>query len=55
MWESLTKLYQSTNENWKMVLREKLKSIKMTKAENVVTYLTRLTLVRMNLELWGKP
>jgi hypothetical protein len=43
MWESLTKLYQSTNENRKMVLREKLKSIKMTKAENVVTYLTRLT------------
>jgi hypothetical protein len=45
MWESLTKLYQSTNENQKMVLREKLKSIKMTKAENVVTYLTRLTQV----------
>jgi hypothetical protein len=35
MWESLTKLYQSTNENRKMVLREKLKSIKMTKAENM--------------------
>jgi hypothetical protein len=28
MWESLTKLYQSTNENQKMVLREKLKSLK---------------------------
>jgi hypothetical protein len=37
MWESLTKLYQSTNENRKMVLREKLKSIKMTNAENVIT------------------
>jgi hypothetical protein len=49
MWESLTKLYQSTNENRKMVLREKLKSIKMTKAENVVTYLTRLTQVRDEL------
>jgi hypothetical protein len=46
MWESLTNLYQSTNENWKMVLREKLKSIKMTKDENVVTYLTKLTHVR---------
>jgi hypothetical protein len=42
MWESLTKLYQSTNENRKMVLRKKLKSIKMIKVENVVTYLTRL-------------
>jgi hypothetical protein len=43
MWESLMKLYQSTNENQKMVLREKLKIIRMTKAENVVTYLIRLT------------
>jgi hypothetical protein len=39
MWDYLTKLYHSTNENRKMVLREKLKNIKMTKAENVVTYL----------------
>ena len=27
MWDSLTKTYQSSNENRKMVLREKLKSI----------------------------
>jgi hypothetical protein len=54
MWESLTKLYQSTNENRKMVLREKLKSIKMTKAENVVTYLTRLTQVRDELGVVGE-
>jgi hypothetical protein len=49
MWESLMKLYQSTNENRKMVLTEKLKRIKMTKDENVVTYLTRLTQVRDEL------
>jgi hypothetical protein len=54
MWKSLTKLYQSTNENRKMVLREKLKSIKMTKAENVVTYLTRLTQVRDELGAMGE-
>jgi hypothetical protein len=54
MWESLTKLYQSTNENRKMGLREKLKSIKMTKAENVVTYLTRLTQVRDELGAVGE-
>jgi hypothetical protein len=54
MWESLTKLYQSTNENRKMVLREKLNSIKMTKAENVVTYLTRLTQVRDELGAMGE-
>jgi hypothetical protein len=43
IWESLMKLYHITNENRKTVLREKLKSIKMTKAKNVVTYLTMLT------------
>jgi hypothetical protein len=53
-WESLTKLYQSTNENRKMVLREKMKSIKMTKAKNVVTYLTRLTQVRDELGAVGE-
>ena len=45
MWDSLTKLYQSSNENRKMVLREKLKGIKMTKAKNVTTYLTKITQV----------
>jgi hypothetical protein len=54
MWESLTRLYPSTNENQKMVLREKLKNIKMTKAENVVTYLTRLTHVRDELGVVGE-
>jgi hypothetical protein len=54
MRESLTKLYQSTNENRKMVFREKLKSIKMTKAENVVTYLTTLTQVRDELGAMGE-
>jgi hypothetical protein len=37
-----------------MVLREKLKSIKMTKAKKVVTYLTRLTQVRDELEVVGE-
>jgi hypothetical protein len=54
MWESLTKLYQSTNENQKMVMREKLKSIKMTKAENVFTYLTKLPQVRDELGVVGE-
>ena len=31
MWDALTSLYQSSNENRKMVLREKLKSIKVAK------------------------
>jgi hypothetical protein len=37
-----------------MVLREKQKSIKMTKDENVVTYLTRLTQVRDELGAVGE-
>ena len=43
MWTTLTNLYQSTNENQKMVLREKLKRIRMNKGENMTTYLTRIT------------
>jgi hypothetical protein len=54
MWESLMNLYQITNENQNIVLREKLKRIKMTKAENVVTYLTRLTLMRDELGAFGE-
>ena len=33
MWSALTRLFQSSNENRKMVLREKLKNIKMVKTE----------------------
>jgi len=54
MWESLTKLYQSSNENQKMVLREKLKSIKMTKTESVAFYLTKLTQMRDDLGAVGE-
>ena len=42
MWIALTTLYQSTNESKKMVLKEQLKNIKMTKAESVVHYLGRV-------------
>ena len=37
-----------------MVLREKLKRIKLIKAENVVIYLTRLTQVRDELGAMGE-
>ena len=43
MWSALTKLYQSSNENRKMVLREKLKSVRMSKGESMASYLTRIT------------
>ena len=49
MWDALTSLFQSSNENRKMVLREKLKSIKMAKGEVVISYLTRISQVRDEL------
>ena len=49
MWTALTNLYQSTNENIKMVLREKLKAIKMAKTDSATAYLTNITNVRDEL------
>ena len=54
MWDALINLYQSSNENRKMVLREKLKSIRMVKAESVTSYLARITQVRDELGAIGE-
>ena len=54
MWDALTSLFQSSNENKKMVLREKLKSIKMAKAEGVTSYLTRISHVRDEIAAVGE-
>jgi hypothetical protein len=54
MWTSLKNLFQNSNENRKMVLREKLKSIKMTKSESVTCYLSRITQVRDELGAVGE-
>lgn len=54
MWGSLTKLYQSSNENRKMVLREKLRSIKMTRTDSVTSYLTKITQVHDELGAVGE-
>ena len=43
MWDAFTSLFQSSNENRKMVSREKLKSIKMAKAKGVTSYLTKIS------------
>ena len=42
MWMALESLYQSKNENRKMVLQERMRNTKMAKG-GVVPYLTRLT------------
>ena len=54
MWGALTSLFQSSNENRKMVLREKLKSIKMANAEGVIPYLTGISQVRDELATVGE-
>jgi len=54
MWTALTSLYESSNENRKMVLREKLKSIRMNGGEGVTAYLTRISAVRDELAAVGE-
>ena len=53
MWTALSNLYQSTNENRKMVLKEKLKNIKMGN-DSAAGYLTKITNVRDELAAIGE-
>ncbi len=46
MWESLSRLYMSSNLNMKMMLREKLRNKKMQKSDSVTSSLTEVTQVR---------
>jgi hypothetical protein len=43
MWASLCNLYQSSNQNRKMVLFDRLRGIRMLKNESVTSYLGRYT------------
>jgi hypothetical protein len=54
MWDALIKLYRSGNQNRKMVLREKLKSTKMSKTNTVTSYLTRISQVHDELSVVGE-
>ena len=53
MWKDLESLYQSKNENQRMVLQERMLNTKMTKGEGVLSYLTRVTLIRDDLGVVG--
>ena len=53
MWDALTKLYQSFNQNCKMALRDKLHAPKMERGEGVTYYLSRFTQVRDELAIVG--
>ena len=54
MWAAPVKLYQSNNQNQKMVLREKLRDTKMTKTDNVTSYITRISQVCDELDVVGE-
>jgi hypothetical protein len=49
MWASLCKLYESSNENRKMVLHDRLRGIHMLKDESVTSFLGRFTQIRDEL------
>jgi hypothetical protein len=50
----LIKLYQSGNQNKEIVLREKLKSTKISKTDTVASYLTRISQVHDELTTVGE-
>ena len=54
MCESLGNLYQSSNQNKKIVLREQLRSTKMARGESVTSYFTRVSQVRDELATVGE-
>jgi hypothetical protein len=49
IWASLCKLYQSPNQNRKMVLQDKLRSIQMLDFETVTSYLGKFTQIEDDL------
>jgi hypothetical protein len=49
MWASLCSLYESSNENRKMVLHDRLRSIRMLEDESVTSFLARFTQIRDEL------
>jgi hypothetical protein len=54
MWASLCSLYESSNENRKMVLHDRLRSIRMLKDESVSSFLARFTQIRDELGAVGE-
>jgi hypothetical protein len=54
MFVALTNLFQSSNTNKKMLLREKLRDTKMIKSNTVTNYLTKITQVHDQLAVVGE-
>lgn len=51
MCDVILNLYQNATTNQKLILREKLRNTQMNKGEDVTSYLTRLRLVKDELEM----
>lgn len=54
MWDAVVKLYQDPIENQKMILKEKLRSVRMQKGEDVTSYLSRIQGIRDELTVVGE-
>ena len=50
MFDSLTKLFEGKNINWKMTLRNQLKNVKIQNAETIQSYFTRVSQIKEQLE-----
>ena len=50
MFDSLTKLFEGKNINWKMTLRNQLKNVKIHNAETIQYYFTRVSQIKEQLE-----
>ena len=53
MFDSLTKLFEWKNINWKMTLRNQLKNVKIQNAETIDSYFTRVSQIKEQLEAIG--
>jgi hypothetical protein len=54
MWISLCSLYENSNENWKLVLHDRLRSIRMLEDESVTSFHGRYTQIKDELGVVGE-
>jgi hypothetical protein len=54
MFDALVSLYQSENINMKMILRNKIRSIEMTRSDSVTSYLMKVTQICDQLAAVGE-
>ena len=51
MFDSLTKIFEGKNINWKMTLRNRLKNAKIHNADTIQTYFTRVSQIKEHLKV----